>query len=548
MTPTIRIGDGRNWSFLHGAWADGPEGELTPPTGRDVEYMAIKHDAAYSDFTARFRFRFKGGYGGARFLFRVQDSRRFYALDIPCCGQQARARHMWAGMAVADGTPLQRYLNFNLIPGLCAKSQDWYEARIEAKGRRLRAWIDGRPAADVEDGAYDAGRLGFCSIVTTTFDGSNFQQLEVEGTAVNAPAWGGLKAPPLHWITPCPETDPNVPQSFGNLIQSKSGAVALGILFGNPNNCEVRRGVIVRSTDGGRTWSSPEAPMLQPPRGEGGYVLGGRANFVRRDGAWVLLFVKTGKAKAYLYTYESPDEGRTWIGPRALNIQGDWPEGWALVETWRPVRMHDGTLLLPVIARFEGPSGGNSPPGEGFSTCFALRSEDDGLTWSQPVWCDSQNRFPRRPIETNTPDHRLAAIISEVGMAEVEENVLLGIGRPHRDVYMWQIQSNDGGRTWEPASIGPFPGYCPSLTRTASGALVATTRFPYFAAHLSRDGGRTWDLPVIVDYAMWANQEAIEVEPDVVLVSYMGDILGPGAADSRIARLRVTPEGLRLDH
>jgi hypothetical protein len=32
--------------------------------------------------------------------------------------------------------------------------------------------------------------------------------------------------------------------------------------------------------------------------------------------------------------------------------------------------------------------------------------------------------------------------------------------------------------------------------------VVATTRFPHFAAHLSRDGGRTWDPPMIVDHVM----------------------------------------------
>jgi hypothetical protein len=540
----LHIGEERSWSFMHGKWADGPDDELVPPTGRDVEYMAVKHDEAYADFTARFRFRFRGGYGGARFLFRVQDSRRFYALDIPRCGQQNVARHFWAGIVVADGTPLQRYLNFNLVPGLCARCQDWYEARVEVKGSRLRAWIEGRLVADVEDSTYEVGRLGLCSIVTATFDGANFARLEVQGTPVRGPEWHGLETQRPHWITPCPETDPNVPQSFGNLIQSKSGGVALGIIFGNPNNGEVRRGVIVRSTDGGRTWSPPEAPMLQPRGGEGGYVLGGRANFVRQDGTWVCVFVKDNKIKGYLYSYESPDEGRTWIGPRPLNIQGEWPEHWVPVETWRVVRMHDGVLVLPVIAGFNEFGKGDYL----FRTSFTLRSEDDGLTWSQPVWCDSQNSFPKQSIEINTPGHRFAAIIVEVAVAEVTDNVLLGIGRPLRDPYMWQIQSNDGGRTWEPAAIGPFPGYCPSLTRTASGALVATTRFPHFAAHLSRDNGRTWDLPVIVDYAMWANQEAIEVEPDVVLVSYMGDILGPGKADSRIARLRVTPEGLRLDH
>ena len=177
-----------------------------------------------------------------------------------------------------------------------------------------------------------------------------------------------------------------------------------------------------------------------------------------------------------------------------------------------------------------------------------MRSEDDGGTWSAPIWCDSLDNDPGQPIEPGSASHALVSAYYEVGVAETEPGVLLGIGRPGKDPYMVQFQSNDGGRTWLPSCPGPFPGYCPSLTRTASGALVATTRYPYFTAHLSRDGGRTWDLPVIVDYPIWANQEAVLAEPETVVVTYMGDINDRGRADSRIARLLVTAEGLVLDH
>ena len=51
-----------------------------------------------------------------------------------------------------------------------------------------------------------------------------------------------------------------------------------------------------------------------------------------------------------------------------------------------------------------------------------------------------------------------------------------------------------------------------------------------------------------MDYAIWGNQHAVEIEPDVVLVTYMGHIMQHGQADSRIARLRVTEEGLTLDN
>ena len=40
----------------------------------------------------------------------------------------------------------------------------------------------------------------------------------------------------------------------------------------------------------------------------------------------------------------------------------------------------------------------------------------------------------------------------------------------------------------------------------------------------------------------------MEIEPDVVLLTYMGHIMDPGQRDSRITRLRVTDSGLVLDN
>ncbi|MDP6107632.1 MAG: exo-alpha-sialidase [Candidatus Brocadiia bacterium] len=539
---SLNIGDGQGWSFMHGKWSDGPDGKLIPPDGTDVEYLAVKSDEAYGDFTARFRFKFRRwSLGGARFLFRVQDSRRFYALDVPWCGQQKRARYFWAGIVVGDGTPLQRYLNFGLVPGLCAKDGSWYEARVEARGPRLRAWIDGRPVADVEDDTYASGRLGLGGIAASSEETAHFGRLEVDGKAAPAADWPGLVPPPQHWVSPCPVVDADTCQSYANIIKSKSGALTLFLKMGNPNWGEVRRAVYVRSSDAGRTWSEPEPATLEQ---------GLSAKFVREDGTWVCMFPNrpphgTPRPWAF-YTYESPDEGRTWNGPNEMKIGGELPEGWRAPSPCMPVRMHDGALMLPLGTERLMPAGvGDECLVR--RTTFAVRSEDDGRTWSAPVPCDTSNKLPGEPIPAGTLEAALAGNFSEIRYAEVRDDVLVAIARPVKDPYMWQLQSNDGGRSWEPAAIGPFPGYCPSLTATAGGALVATTRFPHFAAHLSRDGGVTWDPPVIVDYALWANQIAVLGEPDVVVVSYMGHCAQPEQADSRIARLRVTPEGLVID-
>lgn len=528
----ICIGDGSGWRFLNGAWQDGVDGELGPPDGTRVEYLAVREEEAYGDFSASFRFKLRN-ITPVRFLFRVQDSRRFYALDIPFGGQQFRSRACWAGMVIAEGSPLQRYLNFGLVPGLCACLGRWYEVRVRADGPRLRAWIDDIPVADVEDHTYEAGRVGWGSLQTPYAEAPRFDRLLIEGSQLAAPDWPGLQAPAQHWITPCREVDPASYQSYASIIKSNSGEVTLYLTFGNPNAVERKRAVFIRSQDGGRTWGDPEPAALD---------VGFGGPFVRRDGTWVCLHAQPDDGAAPLVAYESDDEGRTWRGPEPLKIDGGWPDEWRAGGPWRVVRMRDGALVAPVmVARAGEPQAETHCP---FWAAVALRSEDDGQSWSAPILCDADARDAGQPPAML----RYAARYYEVSIDETEPGVLVGIGRPDRDPYMWQLRSEDGGRSWEPATIGHFPGFCPSLTRTASGALVATTRYPHFAAHLSRDGGRTWSRPIIIDYAIWANQQAVEIEPDVVLVTYMGHIMDPGQPDSRIARLRVTDQGLVLDH
>ncbi|MHB9106199.1 MAG: sialidase family protein [Armatimonadota bacterium] len=526
----LRIGEGA-WTFLNGAWTEEPDGELAPPDGTAVEYIAVREDAVYRDFTARFRFKLRG-ITTVRFLFRLQDSRRFYALEIPFGGQQFRSRACWAGMVIADGTPLQRYLNFGLVPGLCACLGQWYEARVEAAGSRLRAWINDILVADVEDATYHSGRVGLASIQTPYIEAPRIDQVTIDGEGQSLTDWPGLQSPAPHWITPCPEVDPASYQSYAGLITSLSGEAVLYLTFGNPNYGEMKRAVLIRSRDGGKTWGQPEPATL-------GAGFGGP--FVRRDGAWVCVHSGKRNPDMGLHSYESTDEGRTWSGPHELHIAGGWPGEWQPVSIWPAVRMRDGVLVLPIICAVTDEPKALST--QLFCSAMVLHSKDDGRTWSAPVLCDADARDPSQPPSLL----RYAGRFYEVAMDEADPGVLVGIGRPDRDPYMWQLRSEDGGRTWEPAAIGHFPGFCPSLTRTASGALVATTRYPHFTARVSRDNGRTGSLPVIIDYPAWANQRAVEIEPDVVLLTYMGHIMDPGQPDSRSIRLRVTGRELTLD-
>ncbi len=528
----LKIGNAQGWSFLNGKWTDGPRDGLFPPDTGTGEYIAVWDKSEYSDVRATFRFQFRASFGGARFLFRLKDSTHYYALDIPWCGQQNLSRHFWAGIVLADGTPLQRYLHFAMVPGVAPEHERWYEARVETSGARIRAWIEGRLVADIQDSTYKSGRVGLMGLLSAGLRTPQFSELDLAGTALARPPRTGLSVPPKHWITPCPLVDPKTYQSYPSVIRSSSGELTASIPFGDPNIGEIRHIVWVRSRDAGRTWSEPEKPSLSIP--EQLY-----ASFVRRDGTWVTVQFKTeGPPEQVVYTYESKDEGKTWTGPQGLRVVGEWPK--TLASPFGPsgqvVRLHDGALLLPIYAQVADP-----PHKDPVYTLFVFRSIDDGKTWAAPVRGDRNNPITPKETEWNAP-----LDLAEVGLAEAEDNVVVGLGRPITAPFMTQAQSNDGGRTWQTAALGPFPGYCISLTRTASGALVAVTRFPYLSAHVSYDGGKNWDAGTILDYPLWANHKAIEVEPNVILVLYMGHIVQKGLADDRALRLRVTSKGLEL--
>jgi hypothetical protein len=525
----MKIGSGRQWAFFNGRWSDGPRGELRPPDGGGREYAAVLRDREYTDLSASFRFVFRAHFGAARLLFRFQDLRHYCALDIPWCGQQNRNRHFWAGIALAEGGPLQRYLQFRMVPGVCPEHGRWYTARLECRGRQIRAWIEGRLALQVEDAALGRGRVGLMAAVTAVEKSPHFAGLEVEGAQVGPSAWKGFDPPPPHWLTPCPETEPDAYQSYPSIIRSNTGRLTVQIPFGNPNQGQIRRAVTVSSDDAGRTWSPPRPATL--PQGFG-------ASFVRKDNTWVC--VHGGQqgvpARRALLTCESKDEGRTWSKGQPLKAKGKWPAEFSApaYPSGQPLRLQSGALLVSAYCVLPG----------GLATNFAFRSTDEGRTWSAPVRCDRNNPInPANPA----PQWSCPANLSEIGLAEAAPGQVLGYGRPGPWPCMWELRSLDGGQTWEPAAHGPFPGYCISLTRTAGGALVAITRFPHLCAHVSYDGGRNWDQGTILDYPQWANHQALEVEPEVVLVVYMGHIVKMGLPDTRVLRLRVTGRGLAVD-
>ena len=146
---------------------------------------------------------------------------------------------------------------------------------------------------------------------------------------------------------------------------------------------------------------------------------------------------------------------------------------------------------------------------------YAIRSTDGGLNWSAPLELD-------RPAWNNTVR---GTIIGSLDLTEPTGvaigNQVLVVVRPIYSQTMWQCSSEDAGATWDAAARTTFTGYAQSMVRTKSGAILVAHRSPHYSINVSRDDGLNWDDGTIIDYPNWAMGCTVEVEPDLVLCTYM---------------------------
>ncbi|HNQ35086.1 MAG TPA: sialidase family protein [bacterium] len=275
---------------------------------------------------------------------------------------------------------------------------------------------------------------------------------------------------------------------------------------------------LVRSRDGGDTWSAPElindTPLDDRDTGlcvcrDGTVLASWFTSHYCRDSYLKYLAKYLGAAKAEpeerwrrklasispedvrfwaeemregdyrvlgKWIRRSVDGGRTWEDP--VRVPVTTPHG--------PVELADGRLL------FLGNSGSYDLNN---GKMLAVESSDRGRTWTV---IGRMNMHP--PYKNETPGGY--AFLCEPHLVETAPGRLLALAR-YEDVLkvepscLWQSGSEDGGRTWsEPYSTGIL-GKPPHLCRLSDGRVLATYGYrhpPYGQrACLSVDGGRTWD-------------------------------------------------------
>lgn len=517
----IQLGNGTGWDFSGDAWTENAEGVIRPPDKRNLHSRAFRTDRAYNDFAAEFEFNGayrETGTGSAGFILRASGVNDFYYVWFPWGGQQLRAKHFWAAVAKVNGDGYLRNIAMEWVPGVPSETDRWYKVRIEAQGSRISVWVDGRRAVSVDDTAFAGGCVGLAG-----YGWYAFRDIRISGVTVPPPSWDASIEVPTHAF-PLDLTSENMPT---------------GCVTPNGDILLAAGDKTIRSQDKGRTWGQA-APA---PANLGALSDYGSTLFRTRQNRLIAMIYRTqeavGKPIPEILIAESSDNGSAWSDPAPAQVAAEWPKQPKNLVPYGPlVETADGTLLRFLL-------GGVKEEGDTFTDvltwsathckAFAIRSVDGGQTWSAPIEID-------QPAWTGKARGTIPGALDLTEPTGVAMgNTVMVLVRPVYSPTMWQCWSGDSGATWDAASRGTFPGYAQSMVRTASGAILCAHRYPHYAVNLSRDDGVNWDAGVVIDYPVWAMGCAIEVEPDVVLLTYMN----AERTQPLLAQLvRVTPEGI----
>ncbi len=521
VAAALRIGDGSGWSFSGARWSESALGVISPPDKRNLHSRAFYTKQAFKDFSAEFEFNASYrelGSGGAGLVFRARDAKHFYAVYFPWGGQQLRATHFWASVVKVDGDDYLRSLKSAWVPGVPSQTDRWYKVKVDVKGPQITVSVDGRRALFIAGDGSQPGAVGLIG-----YGMYYFRNVRISGKEGAAPAWNGKQAIPVHHFT----------------VGLDSQHMPSGCIAPNGDVLLAAGNLLVRSKDKGRTWDKPE----RLPEKLGAVTDYGNTMFRTSKGR---LIVQTWRDREQakkpipeILIAESKDNGQTWTDPVPSKVAGGWPDVPAKLVPYGPLlETKDGTLLRFLLGGAnEGSRFKNIVTWGSFhAKAFAIRSTDGGQTWSGPIELD-------QPSWSGTPRGTIP------GSLDLTEPTGVAIGnkvtvliRPIYSPTMWQCWSADAGANWDAAARTTFPGYAQSMLRTRSGVIVCAHRYPHYSVHLSRDNGLNWDEGTVIDYAFWAMGCLVEVEPDVMLSTYMNQ----DRSHPLLAQLfRVTPQGIR---
>ena len=386
----------------------------------------------------------------------------------------------------------------------------WYTARLVRRGKTLEVFFNGKKLYDAEV-SDTPGRVGFYASQTV----GTVKDIRLDGTRVPlARPWRNMEEGRIHgapkeqaraeiiWTRAiCKEAEKYI--GWPTICRRKSGEL-LAVFSGDRKYhvCPWGKVQLVRSFDGGETWSAPEtvcntvnddrdAGIMELANGDllvtwfsslcyaGNFPVKGRfAKPGSEHYMWQRHFEKLPRTlvreQLGYFTRRSTDGGKTWEPP--VRTTGSANHG--------GIQLKDGRLLM-VGRRWN--SQGNFLPEDATAKeeheLTVDESTDNGRSWHQ--------------IASIHPDEDIRQF-HEPHLVEAADGTIVAQFRCHIDFNLRQSESTDGGKTWTPVHRLDIHGHPPHLIRLADDKLVTVygVRDGAFGEYacISDDNGKTWDV------------------------------------------------------
>src|SRR6266487_3152172 len=251
---------------------------------------------------------------------------------------------------------------------------------------------------------------------------------------------------------------------------------------------------LLRSCDGGRTWSEPEL-LLRSRKADGCINLSVGLTTLR-DGTVLYpccdarITRKWDQHDADLIILRSNDHGYTWTDGAPVGVGMKEPFAYG-----RIIELKNGEVLCPIWGKRTS---------EELWRSGVLRSRDGGVTWGDHVTIAYDKDAVPRARGATTETH--CAGFNETTLLELSDGRLLAVLRQQgvhgglRDLY--RSISNDGGWTWSSPEQLLVWGTSPSLHLLPSGVIMLGYRnhlgnpqglqAPGVAVSFSQDAGEKW--------------------------------------------------------